>query len=210
MSSEVPKQQELWLIDFNRKKICSSGPLTSEKEKLKNVESFEVLIEIIPENGLDKKSKILLHRLLAIDKEERLITKLGTVDTSKAKEGENSLRKKNRKLLAENQKLRKETCQKCKKVYLYMAAEEFSFDENLKKYSLPHESSDERKIVYYLDEYLFISFYPENDDGEFSEVRLFKEMGKFGENSSDNLIICGDSLNALTSLTKIPEYQKKY
>src|SRR5436190_22860894 len=35
-------------------------------------------------------------------------------------------------------------------------------------------------------------------------------MEKFGENSSDNLIICGDSLNALTSLTKIPEYRKKY
>ncbi|CAI2196282.1 19551_t:CDS:2, partial [Funneliformis geosporum] len=43
-----------------------------------------------------------------------------------------------------------------------------------------------------------------------SEVRLLKEMEKVGENSSDNLIICGDSLNALTSLTKIPEYQKKY
>ncbi|CAJ0882292.1 10645_t:CDS:2 [Entrophospora sp. SA101] len=35
-------------------------------------------------------------------------------------------------------------------------------------------------------------------------------MEKFGENSADNLIICGDSLNALTSLTKIPEYRKKY
>src|SRR3954454_23082949 len=35
-------------------------------------------------------------------------------------------------------------------------------------------------------------------------------MESFGENSSDNLIICGDSLNALTSLTKIPEYRQKY
>ena len=35
-------------------------------------------------------------------------------------------------------------------------------------------------------------------------------MEKFGENSSDSLIICGDSLHALTSLTKIPEYRKKY
>lgn len=104
MSSKIPKQQELWLIDFNRKKtkeqskirpalVLSNNwqnqynryvvvaPLTSEKEKLKNIELFEVLIEVNPENGLDKKSKILLHRLLAIDKEERLITKLGTVDS---------------------------------------------------------------------------------------------------------------------------------
>ncbi|CAJ0747047.1 24901_t:CDS:2 [Entrophospora sp. SA101] len=35
-------------------------------------------------------------------------------------------------------------------------------------------------------------------------------MEKFGENSADNLIIYGDSLNALTSLNKIPEYRKKY
>ena len=54
------------------------APLTSEEEELNNVEPFEVLIEASKENGLDKKSKILLHRLLAIDKEERLITKLGT------------------------------------------------------------------------------------------------------------------------------------
>lgn len=101
MSSKIPKQQELWLIDFNRKKVKEQSkirpalvlsnnwqnqynryvvvaPLTSEKEKLKNIEPFEVLVEVDPENGLDKKSKILLHRLLAIDKEERLITKLGT------------------------------------------------------------------------------------------------------------------------------------
>ena len=50
----------------------------------------------------------------------------------------------------------------------------------------------------------------EPNDYRVSEVRLFKEMEKFGENSTDNLIICGDSLNALTSLTKIPEYRHKY
>ncbi|KLL04679.1 MAG: DNA methylase N-4/N-6 domain-containing protein [Mycoplasmataceae bacterium RV_VA103A] len=50
----------------------------------------------------------------------------------------------------------------------------------------------------------------EPNDYRVSEVRLFKEMEKVGENSSDNLIICGDSLNALTSLSKIPEYRKKY
>jgi hypothetical protein len=57
------------------------APLTSEKEKLKYVESFEVLIEPDLENGLRKKSKILLHRLLAIDKKLRLIEKVGQVDS---------------------------------------------------------------------------------------------------------------------------------
>jgi len=58
------------------------APLTSEEEKLKNVEPFEVLIERNRENGLDdENSKILLHRLLAIDKQERLIAKLGAADS---------------------------------------------------------------------------------------------------------------------------------
>ena len=54
--------------------------ITSENEEIKNVEPFEVLIEANQENGLDKKSKVLLHRLLAIDKEERLIKRVGQVD----------------------------------------------------------------------------------------------------------------------------------
>jgi len=105
MSSKIPKQGELLLVDFNRKKMKEQSkirpalilsnnwqnqynkyvvvaPLTSEEEKIKNVEPFEVLIERNRENGLDdEKSKILLHRLLAIDKQERLITKLGAVDS---------------------------------------------------------------------------------------------------------------------------------
>ena len=104
MSSKIPKQGELWLVDFNRKKVKEQSkirpilvlsnnwqnqynryvvvaPFTSEEEKLKSVAPFEVLIEANPENGLDKKSKILLHRLLSIDKELRLIKKLGTVDS---------------------------------------------------------------------------------------------------------------------------------
>lgn len=105
MSEKIPKQGEIWLADFNRKKekeqskirpvlILSNNwqnqyndysvvaPLTSEEEELRHVEPFEVLVEAEPENGLDdKKSKILLHRLLAIDKQERLITRLGTVES---------------------------------------------------------------------------------------------------------------------------------
>jgi hypothetical protein len=53
----------------------------SQEEELENIEVFEVLIEANKENGLDKKSKIFLHGLLAIDKQERLITKLGTTDS---------------------------------------------------------------------------------------------------------------------------------
>lgn len=101
----IPRQGEIWLVDFNRKKVKEQSkirpalimsnnwqnqyndysivaPLTSEEEELKNVEFFEVLIERNKENGLDnEKSKILVHRLLAIEKEERLITRLGTVDS---------------------------------------------------------------------------------------------------------------------------------
>ena len=104
MSGKIPKQAEIWLVDFNRKKVKEQSkirpvlvlsnnwqnlynkyvvvaPLTSEEKKLENVEPFEVLIQVNQENGLDEKSKILLHRLLSIDKEERLITKLGAVDS---------------------------------------------------------------------------------------------------------------------------------
>ena len=104
MSEKVPKQGEIWLVDFNRKRekeqskirpvlIMSNNwqnqyngytviaPLTSEEEELKSVASFEVLIEANKENGLDRKSKILLHRLRAIDKKLRLIERKGQVDS---------------------------------------------------------------------------------------------------------------------------------
>lgn len=104
MSAKIPKQGEIWLADFNRKRekeqnkirpvlIMSNNwqnqynnysvvaPLTSEKEELKYVEPFEVLIEADKKNGLDRKSKILLYRLRAIDKELRLIEKMGQVDS---------------------------------------------------------------------------------------------------------------------------------
>ena len=104
MNNKIPRQGEIWLTDFNRKKfkeqskirpvlILSNNwqnlynkyvvvaPLTSEEEKLKYVEYFEVLIEPDLENGLREKSKILLHRLLAIDKKLRLIEKVGQTDS---------------------------------------------------------------------------------------------------------------------------------
>jgi len=104
MSEKIPKQGEIWLIDFNRKKekedskirptlILSNNwqnqynkytviaPLTSEEKELLNVATFEVLIEVSEKNGLDRRSKILLHRLRAIDKELRLIERKGQVDS---------------------------------------------------------------------------------------------------------------------------------
>ena len=104
MSEKIPKQGEVWLADFNRKKekenskirpvlILSNNwqnqynkytviaPLTSEEEELKDVATFEVLIEADEKNGLDRKSKILLSRLRAIEKELRLIEKKGKVDS---------------------------------------------------------------------------------------------------------------------------------
>jgi mRNA-degrading endonuclease toxin of MazEF toxin-antitoxin module len=53
--------------------------LTSKE--LEDIAPFEVLIEVNEKNGLDRKSKILLHRLRAIDKEFRLIEKKGQVDS---------------------------------------------------------------------------------------------------------------------------------
>lgn len=103
MNNKIPRQGEIWLTDFNRKKVKEQSkirpvlilsnnwqnlynkyvvvaPLTSEEEKLRYVEHFEVLIEPSLENGLKKKSKILLHRLLAIDKKLRLVEKVGKAD----------------------------------------------------------------------------------------------------------------------------------
>jgi len=103
MNSKIPQQGEIWLVDFNRRKtkeqskirpvlILSNNwqnqtsryvvvaPLTSDEEKLKYVASFEVLIEDDQKNGLDTKSKILLHRLLAIEKNLRLIERKGRVE----------------------------------------------------------------------------------------------------------------------------------
>ena len=104
MSEKIPKQGEIWLVDFNRKRekeqskvrpvlILSNNwqnqyssytviaPLTSEEKELENIAPFEVLIEANEKNGLDRKSKVLLHRLRAIDKELRLIERKGQVDS---------------------------------------------------------------------------------------------------------------------------------
>ena len=59
-----------WQNQYNDYSVVA--PLTSEEEELKNIEHFEVLIERNKENGLEnERSKILVHRLLAIEKEKR-------------------------------------------------------------------------------------------------------------------------------------------
>lgn len=103
MSKKIPHQGEIWLVDFNRKKEAENSkirpviilsnnwqnqyskyvvvaPLTSETNKLKNTAAYEVLVKPNKENGLDRKSQILLHRIQAIDKELRLVDKLGQVN----------------------------------------------------------------------------------------------------------------------------------
>ena len=102
---KIPKQGEIWIADFNRKrerenfkirpvlimsndwqnqhdKYAIVAPLTSDEEELKkSIASFEVLIEPNEKNGLDETSKILLNRLLIVDKNFRLIRKVGQVDS---------------------------------------------------------------------------------------------------------------------------------
>ena len=53
-------------------------------------------------------------------------------------------------------------------------------------------------------------------DYRVAEVRLLNDAGQVGEvgpasrRAADNLLICGDALNALTSLARIPEFQREY
>jgi adenine-specific DNA-methyltransferase len=54
----------------------------------------------------------------------------------------------------------------------------------------------------------------ERDDPRVTEVRLLRDLGSFGEvaqpSSAENLLITGDSYNALRALANIPEYAKEY
>jgi len=96
MNSKIPKQGEFWLVDFNRKKVKEQSkirPVLILSNNWQNqfnkyvvvapIAAFEVLVESNKENGLDEKSKILLllHRLLAIEKEKLLIVRLGQADS---------------------------------------------------------------------------------------------------------------------------------
>ena len=97
-----PLQGEIWLIKFDQVKetrkpfrpclIISHdnqnqndeeiivSPLTTQAVIRGEIQFFEVLIENNQETGLDEPSRILLNRIHTIDKELRLIKKLGKVD----------------------------------------------------------------------------------------------------------------------------------
>lgn len=50
----------------------------------------------------------------------------------------------------------------------------------------------------------------EPDDPRVAQVRTLDEVDRYGDNPTDNLLIEGDSLDALTSLNRIPEYARRY
>lgn len=89
------------------------------------------------------------------------------IEASKSKKIETKLKQKNHELLAENQKLRKKTCQRCKMIYAYMIDESLSLDENFDKcFFRDDERSDKEGVIYYLDKYIYIDFSSESDDKE--------------------------------------------
>ena len=95
-----PLQGEIWLIKFDQVKetrkpfrpclIISHdnqndeeiivSPLTTQAVIRGEIQFFEVLVENNQEIGLDEPSRILLNRIHTIDKELRLIKKIGKVD----------------------------------------------------------------------------------------------------------------------------------
>ena len=97
-----PLQGEIWLIKFDQIKetrkpfrpclIISHNnqnqndeeiivsPLTTQEVIVGEIQFFEVVVESNQETGLDEPSRILLNRIHTIDKELRLIKKLGKVD----------------------------------------------------------------------------------------------------------------------------------
>ncbi|CAI2170671.1 13511_t:CDS:2 [Funneliformis geosporum] len=84
LEREQKEFQKKLIADYKR--ASSSKNLQKEenfdKEELKkSIASFEVLIEPNEKNGLDETSKILLNRLQIVDKDFRLIRKVGQVDS---------------------------------------------------------------------------------------------------------------------------------
>src|SRR5438445_9121632 len=100
-SKKIPQQGEIWLVNFKQSKetrkpyrpclIISNNqqniydyeviilPLTTEEVIKGEIQPFEIPIEVSQETGLDEPSRILTNRIHTIDKELRLIKKLGRV-----------------------------------------------------------------------------------------------------------------------------------
>src|SRR6266511_1888257 len=73
-------------------------------------------------------------------------------------------------------------------------------------------NKDKRLLAYEDGSYVWVP----PSDYRVAEVRLLDDAGTVGETRSaskraaDNLLIRGDALNALTSLTELPEFAKEY
>jgi len=99
--SKLPKRGEIWLVDFNRKQekeenkirpvLIISDDIQNEFDKwivgipmttkdVENVRLVEVFVKNTPETGLDYPSKLQFNYPRTIDKELRLIEKLGIAD----------------------------------------------------------------------------------------------------------------------------------
>jgi mRNA-degrading endonuclease toxin of MazEF toxin-antitoxin module len=101
-NKRIPQQGEIWLVNFKKIKEASKpfrpclvisnndqnesdeevivSPLTTQEVIAGEIQFFEVLVEASQETGLDEPSRILLNRIHTIDKELRLIKKLGRLD----------------------------------------------------------------------------------------------------------------------------------
>lgn len=99
--SKLPKRGEIWLVDFNRKQekeenkirpvLIISDDIQNEFDKwivgipmttkdVENVRLVEVFVKNTQETGLDYPSKLQFNYPRTIDKELRLIEKLGIAD----------------------------------------------------------------------------------------------------------------------------------
>lgn len=102
INKKIPQQGEIWLVKFDKIKetrkpyrpclIISNNsqnetdeeiivsPLTTEEIIVGEIQFFEVLVEANKKTGLDEPSRILLNRIHTVDKELRLIERLGHLE----------------------------------------------------------------------------------------------------------------------------------
>lgn len=101
-NKSFPKQGEVWLINFKKLKETSKpyrpclvisnneqnefdeevivSPLTTQEVIAGEVQFFEVLIEASQKIDLNESSRVLINRIHTVDKNLRLIKKLGRID----------------------------------------------------------------------------------------------------------------------------------
>lgn len=112
-NQKIPFQGEIWLVEFPKAKesrkpfrpcvVISNDeqnihdeevivlPLTTEEIIPGEVQPFEIPVENNQETGLDEPSRILTNRIHTINKELRLVKRLGKIDQEIWEEMSNSL-----------------------------------------------------------------------------------------------------------------------